>query len=704
MNQKNISSSDLDIGKFIRILFMNSKLIILIVLIFTSISVSYYLLVEKTYRVSSLIKVDSSSLSDSDIPLDLLNGSTQVSSLEDMVVLYDSRSTIKKLIEQFNLNLEGDNNFQLFSEKIKLLNIYDLNYENAANVELVLFKENFDFISDELGIFEKKIPYNTLFQSDKFEIEVTNPSVNSNQSYTFVYFSPDYLIKKYQSLINIRIENNQRSFSVKRSGLLSIDLNLTDLSLGRKIINFLNDEFINNDLNNQKEKARRAVAFIDERLSSLDDILRADKLEFSRFQEVNKSVDVDIEVQNILKNLSEIQSMINELELEKSRVESIYTSSNPLYQNLLQQEKVLKRQKLEIESRIQQLPNAKQSYINLYRNVEISEEVYKELMERKIGFSILEASTIGNIKVIDDAYLNFVVSPRLSIIPYTFFLSFFGAIGFALFRGIYFNKISNPAEINDQGINIPISGVFNSIDENEIEDDNRYDVALESFIVNINSLLEINTNRQTDKGNVIAITSPTSGNGKTTTIVNLAKKLASMKKKTLVIDCDFKRGDVHKFFNIKRFEGDSFLQFDIEDLNSIKERENLYIIGKPSKLNDSFTYVNSIAFSDQIKALSKRFDYVLIDTGPVLAVSDTLLLSSLSDLMFLLLRHDMNYIAELKQSVRSLDQIGKTYDGIIYNAYKKPSGYYGYYKYYGDYNYQYYAEKYLYNNYEYNED
>ena len=170
MNQKNISSSDLDIGKFIRILFMNSKLIILIVLIFTSISVSYYLLVEKTYRVSSLIKVDSSSLSDSDIPLDLLNGSTQVSSLEDMVVLYDSRSTIKKLIEQFNLNLEGDNNFQLFSEKIKLLNIYDLNYENAANVELVLFKENFDFISDELGIFEKKIPYNTLFQSDKFEI------------------------------------------------------------------------------------------------------------------------------------------------------------------------------------------------------------------------------------------------------------------------------------------------------------------------------------------------------------------------------------------------------------------------------------------------------------------------------------------------------------------------------------------------------
>ena len=64
----------------------------------------------------------------------------------------------------------------------------------------------------------------------------------------------------------------------------------------------------------------------------------------------------------------------------------------------------------------------------------------------------------------------------------------------------------------------------------------------------------------------------------------------------------------------------------------------------------------------------------------------------------------MNYIAELKQSVRSLDQIGKTYDGIIYNAYKKPSGYYGYYKYYGDYNYQYYAEKYLYNNYEYNED
>jgi Mrp family chromosome partitioning ATPase len=63
--------------------------------------------------------------------------------------------------------------------------------------------------------------------------------------------------------------------------------------------------------------------------------------------------------------------------------------------------------------------------------------------------------------------------------------------------------------------------------------------------------------------------------------------------------------------------------------------------------------------------------------------------------------HDVTTAHQISQCIENFDQLGKQFDGIIYNNYKKPKGYFGYYQYYGNYNYQYYAEKYLYTSYEY---
>ena len=97
--------------------------------------------------------------------------------------------------------------------------------------------------------------------------------------------------------------------------------------------------------------------------------------------------------------------------------------------------------------------------IDLYNELEISQALFEELESRRLGFSILEASTIGDIRIVDEAYVVDMVSPRLmTVLIFTFF-AFVVSCFFAIIRGFNFLPISNPAEMFDNGITTPIIGV-----------------------------------------------------------------------------------------------------------------------------------------------------------------------------------------------------------------------------------------------------
>ena len=106
-------------------------------------------------------------------------------------------------------------------------------------------------------------------------------------------------------------------------------------------------------------------------------------------------------------------------------------------------------------------------------------------------------------------------------------------------------------------------------------------------------------------------------------------------------------------------------------------------------------------FQNFMQLARQNFDYVIIDSAPFLSVSDSSLLAQMSDVSFLTVRNGVTKPQELRLGVEISTQIGTLFDGIIYNCFEKPKGYFGYYQYYGNYEYQYYADKYLYKSYEY---
>ena len=125
---------------------------------------------------------------------------------------------------------------------------------------------------------------------------------------------------------------------------------------------------------------------------------------------------------------------------------------------MLNKKALIEKQTDDVLSEIEMMPKEQQEYIDLYNELEVSQALFEELESRRLGFSILEASTIGDIRIVDEAYVVSLVSPQfLTVVLFTLF-AFMVACFIAIVRGFNFLPISNPAEIFDNNINVPIVG------------------------------------------------------------------------------------------------------------------------------------------------------------------------------------------------------------------------------------------------------
>lgn len=700
-------NSSLELGQIVRLILMQSKLVIAIILVITSLSILYYSTATKTYKISTLLQVYSPSQisSASALPMDLLSGSSNSSALSNLVPLYDSRSNVIDIINKLNLNLSF--NELSDDEFIKFDKFYVAGLVKDQIAKFYLRKNNdlFELYDSKMNLIDK-IAKNTDYNFDTLEINISDIKLKPEKLIEISYKRVEDSVSRVQQSIKVGILNSNRFNLLSQNGLMEISLISDDVEQAKEIIDLANSIFINKNIEVESKKARRAIEFLDERLLSLDEVLAKNKSKLKSFQEQNISLNVDLEIKSIIDKLSEVEKSIAEIDLEFAKASNIFTQSNPLYQNLTNQKETLINQRSAIQNRIKMLPIAQQEYIDLFRDVEISQELYSELVNRKLGFSILEASTLGNIIIIDSAYVDGKVSPSLSIVLLMFFFSIILSITVAIVRGLNFLPISNPAELDDNDIQNPIVGVMPFFDDQGILNssdtkDLKFSQSIESLIVNINT---IKTTKGINNANAstILITSPTASNGKSFISSSIARKFSDMGSKVLLIDNDQKKGKLHKIYKTKTISQNDFYSFH-ENMEKYKQSENLYLLPRISKLTSSFHFLYTELYQNYIEGLKEHFDIIVFDTPPLLSVSDTSILMSISDMNFSIIRHDYSKINEVKQFMKIAEQTGITIDGIIYNSYQKPNSYYGYYGLYGNYNYEYYANKYLYESYSYDD-
>lgn len=188
-----------------------------------------------------------------------------------------------------------------------------------------------------------------------------------------------------------------------------------------------------------------------------------------------------------------------------------------------------------------------------------------------------------------------------------------------------------------------------------------------------------------EKHRVIQITSPDVGDGKSTLSANLAVSIAQSGKRTLLVDADFRRPRIHKLFGLKRDEGLSNVisgDSDLPDAVQSSAVENLWILACGAKVNNPAELLTSPEFADLVKKLREEYDFVIIDTPPVLAVTDPCAVAPRVDGVLFTLRISRNVRPKAQRTQEILQSLGAKVLGVVVNGIGV-AGEYGYGKYYG---------------------
>ncbi len=533
--------------------------------------------------------------------------------------------------------------------------------------------------------------------------------------------------KRNEAIINTLIEvaHEQQRIDKQEIFLLSIDFinkrlisikNEID-SLTVKTTGFKSDNLI------FSPEAQTGLAL--QNISTLDqqrfDLSTQKELAISLQRNLKNQEDFSLLPSNIglsSDNVNELVVSYNELVLKRNNLLAGATTKNPLVVQLSEDIRDLRKNILKsinnyianlntslsefkefqnrTNSEVSKIPNLEATLLSFQRRFQIAEKLYLFLLERREEASISYEATLPNTRVINYANTDFIpVAPKKSIVYIMAIL-----LGLLFPFGIFYilklidSKIHTREELEKLISNLDILGEVPFVEDIQSIMDSRGIFAESSRVIRSNISFKLNND---NKSHVILSTSSIKGEGKTMTAFNTAASYVASGKKVLLIGADLRNPQVHNLVDLDRKSNTKGLstliangstELSTEYLETIDLFNNQLdiLLSGPIPPNPA-ELLGSESFLNLLEALKRTYDYIIIDSAPLVLVSDTIPLLQIVDLVLYTTRAsytDKKLIPFIKSLV---DDKKANNIGIVLNGIK--AGAKSYYKYGYSYRYSY---------------
>lgn len=492
------------------------------------------------------------------------------------------------------------------------------------------------------------------------------------------------------------------------SGVLSLTLDGSNKQRISEILDSISKHYLLQNVRRTSAEAEKGLAFLNSQLPEIKAKLDTSEQALSDYRLKNRSVDLTLETKSMLEQLVDIDGQLNELDFKKADLLRRFTKEHPSYIALMKQRETLLEHKKQLEKQIDTLPQTQQEILRFTRDAEVNQGIYLQLLNKANELSVVKAGTVGNVRILDKAEpLPYSVKPRRGrIFIISTILGFMLGVGIVFLRAALNRGIKSTDDIEAIGLpvyaTIPFSKMQNKLTHwikdrmsNGGSDESSLLAVKANDDLSIEAIRSLRTSMHfammEANGNVLMITGPSQEIGKSFISANLAAVYAQMGQKVLLIDADMRKGHMHKMFNLEQGKGLSeYLSRQVKQDEVVKktEVEGLDFIACGNTPPNPSELLMLAEFAELVEGAKGVYDLVIIDTPPVLAVTDATVVGHYAGISMLVSWFDKTTAKELEASVRRCEQNGIHIKGCILNGIVKKAGYHSYGE-YGYYNYSY---------------
>ena len=616
-------------------------------------------------------------------------------------------SVVHKSNDEFFITLRSSTEFEFNDEEGEpaILRFYGKTFPSSVG-ELVITPNELDLTKFEGRKYKVKIsPLAAVaeFYQKNIVISVINPQSN------IISISLNDAIKsRAQNVINALITSyNQNAIEDKKAiadrtsdfiedriakiygSLSTVDQDAQEFKTGRGIADIATQTNVNLNMGaaNQQELQNASVQL--DIASSMKDIIDN--------QDGYELLPSNIGLADA--SISNTTARYNELALERKRLLESSNEKNPIIVNLDQQLEGLKRsmqsslssvtnnlgmqvnslssQMSRINSRIYSAPKNERALRDITRQQQTTESLYLYLLQKREESQITFASASPKSKIIDSAYLvsDKPVSPKVPIILLSsIILGFIVPFTFIYVSDLLDNKVQNKVGLEKLTGNIPVLAELPKISnkENTLVKLGERTVLAESLRIlrtNLDYIIKSKKKKE-NRGSIIYVTSSISGEGKTLLASNLAMIFANTNKKVLLIGADIRNPKIYQFYSGKNVDkigkptrnkdnsglteylvDDALVSTDIISTMLAHEQTVDVIYSGKIPPNPAELLMNG-RMKELLDEVNNRYDYIIVDTAPLMVVTDTLLISEYADQILYVTRAGVTELKVLEHPIK----------------------------------------------------
>lgn len=709
MSQTTNTEDTIDLKELFFSLIAQWKLIALCILLSLICALLYLRATPDTYSVDALVQVEENKGASAALLGDLSSMVEQKQPAQAEIEILKSRLVLGSVIQHLNLDLKISGTENSFTDRLLSPHHYQTEYQPKS----VLFKDD----EKAFDIRQFNVPSNfrdknleLRFKDGQFSLTNTQTEQviltgKTNQAntlrtadglwnisiYTQDQLNDVYLIQK-QSLpaaVNNILANYSVAEKGKLTGILGLNYQGTDKTHITQVLNAILVSYSQQNIERRSAETAQTLKFLDEQLPELKQQLDVAEREFNKFRQQYNTVDVTKESELYLTQSVTLETQKAELEQKVAEASAKYTAEHPVMQQMNAQLGAIDKKIGELNATLKELPDLQRRYLQLYREVEVKQQLYTALLNSYQQLRIAKAGEIGNVRIVDTAVepIEPIAPKKLQILILSLFLGGFLGTLLALLRNMLRSGIKDSAQIENE-LDLP---VYATVPRSPVQESrinilkkkknipilavkNSDDIAIESLR---SMRTAIHFALSSARNNLITISGPAPEVGKSFISTNLATILAQSDKRVLIIDADLRRGYLHKYFNLDTQPGLTELlngQQSLETVIRHTEVPGLSVISRGKSPANPSELLSSNQFKNLLEQMSEKFDHVIIDTPPVLAVTDGIIISQYTGVNLVIARYAKTQMKELELTLNRFEQAGVKVNGFILNDIQRSAG------------------------------